>query len=251
MRTKRKKLQIRWGPCLWLLLIVNVAAGLSFSKITSIVHARTVGLTKGDKSRVESILLRLKDIPCLRIDPRMVETEVMKNPEVDRAEFTRNVFGNALLTIQYRTPVAKLAAIDGEALSIDGVFYQTDELPLDLPVLQLPEGGPPTLLALAGNWQPQSIAALSVYAREHYPRSSSKIEVNRRGVVCLNIGSGRVILGSCDDLDVKLKTLELRLQRNPQELDQVRELNLTSPTAPAVVPKVLGKQSEPVRIADQ
>jgi hypothetical protein len=161
----------------------------------------------------------------------------MSCPEVDRAEFTRNIFGNALLLVQYRTPVARLADIDGEALSVDGVLYQASELPIDLPTLQLPDGGPPTLVALAGNWQPQKIAGLSVYAHQHYPHIDSKIEINRRGVVCLNIGSGRVILGSCDDLDVKLKTLESWLQRNPQELDQVQELNLTTPTAPAVVPK--------------
>jgi hypothetical protein len=232
-------------------LAINVAAGLCYSHVTSIVHARTVGVKAFDKARIESILAKLQDIPCMRVDSRLVEGEVMSIPDVDKAEFTRNVFGNALLTVQYRTPVAKLAAIEGEALSIDGVLYHANELPPDLPALQLPQGGPPTLVALEGNWQPQSLAALSVYARRHYPRMEAKIEVNRRGVVCLNIGSGRVVLGSCDDLDVKLKTLESRLQKNPQELDQVEELNLTSPSVPAIVPKKLGNKSEPLRIADQ
>jgi cell division septal protein FtsQ len=248
---KKPKRSIRPAPVLWLLLVVNLLAGLLFSRITSIVHVRTVGVKEFDKARIEGILAKLKDVPCMRIDSRVVEGEVMASPDVDRAEFTRNLFGNALLNVQYRTPVAKLADVDGEALSVDGVLYQASEIPLDLPTLQLPDGGPPTLAAFAGNWQPQRLASLSVYARQHYPRIESKIEVNRRGVVCLNIGSGRVILGSCDDLDVKLKTLESRLQRNPQELDQVKELNLTSPSVPAVVPKKSGKHGQSVRIPNQ
>ncbi len=237
MRTKRKKFPLGLVPTLWILLILNVSAGLMFSQITSIVRVRTVGVKAFDRDRIQLILNGLKDTPCFRIDSRVVETAVMNSPDVDKAEFTRNVFGNALLTVRYRVPVAKLESVDEEALSIDGVLFRASELPLDLPTLRLPRGGPPTLVGLAGNWQPQSLAALSVYARQHYPKIESKISVDARGVVCLNIGSGRVILGSCDDLDVKLKTLESRLQRNPQELDQVQELNLTSPTVPATVPK--------------
>lgn len=252
MRKKRRKIELRPTPWLWLILAINVALGLTFSRITSIVHVRTVGVPRYDKVRIEAIMAKIQDIPCSRIDSRVVESQVMASPDVDKAEFTRNIFGNGLLTVQYRTPVAKIANQDGEALSIDGVLYQATELPLDIPTLQLPQSGPPTLLSFAGNWQPQSLATLAVYARQHYPRKQSKIDVNRRGVVCLNIGSGRVILGSCDDLDVKLKTLESRLQKNPQELGQVKELNLTLPSVPAVVSKTVGKKdSEPVRNTDQ
>ena len=117
------------------------------------------------------------------------------------------------------------------------MLYKTSDLPPNLPTLRVPQSGPPTLVAIAGNWQPQRLAGLAVYARQHYPRTEAKIIVDGRGVVCLNIGSGRVILGSCDDLDIKLKILESRLQKNPQELQQIQELNLTSPSAPAVVPR--------------
>ena len=241
MRKKRKKISLRPAPCLWLLLAINLVAGLSFSRITSIVHSRASGVPPSDKGRIQGILESLRDVPCMRIDSRAVESQALAGPDVDNAEFTRNIFGNALLTVHYRTPVAKLADSDDEALSTDGVLYKASELPSDLPTLQMPQGGPATLVAFAGNWQPESLAALAIYARQHYPRSVAKIDVDRRGVVCLNIGLGRVILGSCDDLDVKLKTLESRLQRNPQELDQVQELNLTVPTSPAVVQKKVGK----------
>jgi len=251
MRKKRKRLNLRPVPCLALALIVNVALGFYFSGITSIVRVRTEGVETSDKGRVEGILAKLKGVPCSRIDSRIIESEIMVGSDVDSAEFTRNIFGNALLTVHYRKPAAKLDSFDNVLLSTNGVLYASAEVPEDLPTLQLPEGGPPTLIAMAGNWQPKDLATLAIYGQEHYPRTVVKIDVDARGVVCLNIGSGRVRLGSCDDLDVKLKTLESRLQRNPQELDQVQELNLTSPGAPSVVPKKVGKHREPVRVKDQ
>ena len=241
MRKKRKRINLNPVPCLWVALCANLILGLFFSRITSIVHARAAGVKSFDKGRIESILSKLQGVPCMKIDSRIVESQVMASGEVDQAEFTRNIFGNALLTVKYKTPVAKLENTDNVALSTDGVLYVASELPPDLPTLQLPQGGPPTLVAFAGNWQPVSLAAVSVYAHDRFPRAVSKISVDGRGIVCLNIGSGRVILGSCDDLDVKFKTLESRLQKNPQELEQITELNITVPSSAVVVPKKGGK----------
>ena len=242
MQKKRKKRSLRPGPILWLLLIVNVTLGLCFSKITSPVHVRADGIADFDHQRIEKILGKISGTPCLLVNGRSVEAQVLALPAVDKAELTRNIFGKALLSVRYRTPVAKLSGDRSIALSMDGVLYESSELPADLPTLVLPHGGPPTLISFASNWQPISIAALAVYSSHTYLKTDVRIEVDSRGVVCLNIGSGRVILGSCDDLDLKLKTLEEWLLKNPQGLNNVQELNLTLPTAPAVVPRrVKGK----------
>ena len=241
MRKKRSRVRLRPAPFFWVFLVANVALGLTTSRITSIVHVRTEGVKAFDRERIEGILTKIQDIPCYKINAKSIESEVMQRPEVDRAEFTRNIFGNGLLTVEYRIPTAKLGGSDSVVLSNDGVLYVATEFPEDVPTLQLPHGGPHALLTLAGNWQPESLAQLAVYARQHYPRIEVKIDIDDRGSVCLNIGSGRVVLGSCDDLQLKLKTLESRLLSNPQELDQVEELNLTSPSAPATVPKKQGK----------
>ena len=237
MQKKRKKLSIRPAPILWLLLVINVPAGLLYSRITSVVHIRTEGVRPFDRDRVEVILTKVQDIPCSKIDARDIESRVMSLAEVDKAEFTRNIFGNALLTVSYRHATAKLEGTDNVVLSEDGVLYSATEFSEDIPTVKLPLGGPPALLTIAGNWRPESISELAVYARTHYPRADVKIVVDDRGSVCLNIGSGRVILGSCDDLQVKLKALEAQLQTNPQLLEQVQELNLMTPSAPALVSK--------------
>ena len=242
MPKKRKKTKLRPAPILWLLLLINIGIGLNYSYITCIVNVRADGIAPFDQDRVQDILTKMEGKPCSRIDARSVESEVMALQDVDRAELTRNVFGNALLKVTYRTPVAQLDGRPQVALSDDGVLYKASDTISDLPKLQMPTGGPPTLIAFAGSWQPASLASIAVFSRKKFAKRDVRIGVNQRGVVCLNIDSGRVILGSCDDLDLKLKTLESRLQKNPQELNEVQELNLTLPTAPTVVPKKVEKK---------
>lgn len=241
MRKKRKSVHLRFAPFLWLFLTANVAAGLVYSKVTSIVHVRTDGVKPFDRERVEGILAKLQDVPCSKVKGREIESQVMQLPEVDHAEFTRNPFGNGLLTVQYRVPVAKLAGTDNVVLSDDGILYPASEFPEDIPTLQFTKRGPAAVIALAGNWEAEKLSQLAVYAQKHYPREELKITVDDLGSVCLNIGSGRVVLGSCENLQLKLKTLEDRLAINPLELKQNEELILTWPKAPALVNKIVGK----------
>ncbi|MDR3688605.1 MAG: hypothetical protein P4L46_04440 [Fimbriimonas sp.] len=225
------------------MLAMNVGFGLKYSYITSIVNTRADGVPRYDHDRVEAILTDMHDKPCLSIDPRAIESRVMALQDVDEAELTRNVFGSALLKVRYREPVARLADRPQVALSTDGVLYRSSLDLSALPTLKMPSSGPPILIAMMGSWQPACLAALAVYSRKHYPTSAVGIEVDPRGVVCLNIDSGNVILGSCDDLDSKLKTLESRLQKNPNELMEVKSINLTLPSAPTIVPKPGEKKS--------
>ena len=241
MRKKRKSIHLRPAPFLWLFLCGNLVAGYYYSKLTSVVHVRTEGVRTFDKDRIEGILAKLHDIPCSKINGRAVETEVMELPEVDHAEFSRTPLGSGFLSVQYRTPVAKLDGPNSVVLSEDGVLYPATEFSEDIPTLQVAKSGPPTLLALAGNWEPERLAELAVYSRAHFPKSEVKITVDDRGSVCLNIGSGRVVLGSCENLQLKLKTLESWLQKYPQGLDQIEELVLIQPTTPATVQKASGK----------
>ncbi len=242
-RKKRSKRIILFAPIFWILLVANVVLGLALSRITSPVKVRAENIPAFDQPRITEILEKLSDIPSRQVNSRAVESKVMSLPDVDQAELTTNIFGNALLKVVYRRPVATLASRPKVALDSDGTLFESSEIPDGLPQLELPSGGPPTMATFAGNWQPTSLAALSVYALAKYPKSLLRIQVDQRGAVCLNIDSGRVILGSCDDLDLKLKTLESRLQKNPQELTENVELNLTVPSVPAIVPRTVGKKN--------
>lgn len=238
MRRKRKRTRLKPAPILWLLLIANVTAGLLWSPITSIVRARVDGARPFDEPRIRLILEKLKGIPCAQVNPHEYESAVMSLPEVRTADLDRSVFGTALLRVSYRRAVARIRNTDNLALSIDGVLFPTNE-PADekLPFLELPKDRPRVLATIASPWRPVAIADLAVKAREMWPTDPLLIQVDERGSVCLNISTGRVILGSATDLDKKLGVLRERLSQNPRELQEVEELNLTAPELPSVVRK--------------
>jgi hypothetical protein len=141
------------------------------------------------------------------------------------------------LKVTYRRPVAKLLGHPGVALSDQGVFYKAAQIPSHLPQVQLPNDGPPTLLTIASNWQPQIMAKLAQDVLKLRVSDVIRIQVEEGGVVCLNMNSGRVILGSLENLDKKLSVLRDRLAANPNELSQVEDLILTAPDSPSFVPR--------------
>jgi cell division septal protein FtsQ len=237
MRSKRKRTTWRPGPLLWLLLIANVTAGLLFSPITSVTRARVDGAKPFDQERIANILSGIQGVPCAQVSPREVESLVLSLPEVRSAELTRNLFGSALLSVRYRRPILRVRNTNNLALTIDGVLYPANELGDDLPLLELPPGEPHVLATIAAPWRPVAVANLAIRAKESWPGEPIIIQVDTRGSVCLNIGTGRVVLGSPTDLDKKLEVLHERLQRNPNELQEVAELNLTAPENPSVVRK--------------
>jgi cell division septal protein FtsQ len=220
-----------------LLLILVVALGIGLSPSTSIKNVRIEGAQASDQERLASIVKKLQDVPNIRIDPRGVESEALMRADVQSAQLTRGLFGSALLKVTYRRPVARLLGHPNVMLSDEGVLYKTDLVPEGLPQVQLPDNGPPTLATLAANWQPQKMAKLAQDALKLGISDVIRIQMDAGDVVCLNMSSGRVILGTLEDLDKKLAVLRERIASNPQELSQIKELNITAPENPSIVPK--------------
>jgi cell division protein FtsQ len=214
-----------------------VSAGVWWSPITSLRSVRVEGALPSDEARLGAIVKKLQDIPLIQIDPRRTESEALENPEILKAELTRSLFGTGLLKITYRRPAARLLGHPNVLLDLQGVLYKASSSPQNIPQVQLPDSGPPTLLTLASNWQPRIMAKLAQDVLKLPVSGVIRIQVEPGGVVCLNMGTGRVILGSLDDLDKKLSVLRERLATNPSELNEVQELNLTAPESPSLVPK--------------
>lgn len=242
------KRRIYYGRILWPLLIANLLVATFFSRATSIRHIQVRGVPEYDRKRVEQILAELDRVPYIRIHSRAIESEILREPSLRSAEFSANPFGYGRLTVSRRRAVAAVGDDMSLVMDKDGVIFDPrggfDPEGADDPVstlaltkLTFTDGPPPLLLGIVGTWQAQDLAKLAVSARTLGPAGHVGIQVDGRGVVCLNIGTGRVVLGSCDNLDEKLRVLRDRLKANPSELTQVEELNLTRPDFPAIVPR--------------
>jgi cell division septal protein FtsQ len=235
MRKKRKRVRLRPKPFLQLFLFGVLVYGIGWSPITSVTNVRIEGAKGADRQRLQGIAEGIKGTPYLQVNNRLVESAVLDHPEVHAAEFSGNLFGSGLIRVTYREPVASLGGSPGVMLSKDGVLYPAMEAVDGLPVLDLPKGGPPTLLTLASNWEASRLANLAVESRNLASEGVVRIQVDERGVLCLNMNSGSVILGSSDNLDRKLQVLRERMATDPDELSRVEALNLTVPDSPTYV----------------
>lgn len=245
----RRRRTIRWKPVFWVLLIPNLIAGAAFSVVTRVRHVAIEGAAPHDRVRLAQIVAQMQDKPVLRQDFRNLEWQVLQAPDVYSAQLSVNPFGFAALKVKYRQPEIRLEDRENVVVDKEGVMYAlpAESMPKDLPTLKLDRGLPPTLLTVAGDWPMARIAQLAPKVRELSKDKGVRIEVDDRGALCLNMGTGRVVLGSTEDLDRKLAVLRQRMADDPGELDRIKELVLTQPDRPSVVPRSAPSAGSPGR----
>ena len=233
----KKRTRLRPAPFITIFLLINLAAGLYASRLTVIRKVRVEGAAEWDRPRLETILEGLRGVPCAQINRFRVESDTLSDSAYRSARLDRNLFGSAVLTVVYRTPVARFNNHLQLAISDEGVIFRSQHLPSDLPTLQLGDGQPATLLTLANDFPSSSIAYLAVHAQAILKPTPFRIEYGTGRGLCLNIGTGQVILGSSANLEAKLGKLQEELRSDPDYLSKIKALNLVEPKNPMTVPK--------------
>jgi len=233
MRKRRARRRLNWGPVLWLFFVVNVAAGLTWSRATSAQVVRVYGALPYDEARISQQAQFLKDVPCLRVDKARIEEKVGFAPEVRTVELRRNVFGRAELRVQYREPVARLAGSTTAYLSDEGVLFTQSVERTDLPSLKL-DGELDANLAYASPWPLGRLVQVAKEATLRESLQNAEIQVFRSGAVCLNLQTAtRIQLGPLEAIGEKFKAYDELLQSNPNLLKDASELILVAPSRPA------------------
>jgi cell division septal protein FtsQ len=233
MPRKRKRRRINWGPVVLLLLVGNLTAGAFFSKLTSVAAVQVYGVPVWDQSRVSYALQALQDKPALQTDPRRLETAVQWHPEVDHADFSRNVLGRGTLKVRYRTPVARISGAGMVAITAEGTVYKAHVLPDRLPVLELPADAAQPMVGMIGNWLSQDVANVCDQIRDLALNRTVVVSLDAQGGVNLRMGSGGIVqLGRPVDLDEKLTLLRDMLGEDPACLDNLEYLDLKAPDRP-------------------
>jgi cell division septal protein FtsQ len=224
MPRKRKRISVRPKPIFGLLLGVNVVVGLLWSPLTALREVRIRGAAAWDQARLQMIAESVKGIPCAQVNSHDVESQVLQDSEVKTARFSRNLFGSAVLSVDYREPVAVLDQQPDVALSTDGVTFFSRHLPPNLPVVKIDGENPMGSALIAGSWPVQTVAKLAVQMGAIFKGRSLQIELGKGQVLCLNMGAEQVVFGSCDDIDSKVAALQSQLAKDPQLLDKYQSL---------------------------
>ncbi len=235
---RRRRRQFNWTGFLWLLALANIAAGLAWSPATSVKRVRVVGAAPADRVSISDAAQTMRNVPCLRANPKLMETLVLASDEVEDAAFSQNLFGRGLLKVKNHRPVAAVSEHKSLLLASNGDVYQTKQPAPALPVAKLPPEafGPNT--CLCGGWESGQIAELCALLVTQLPNLDWSVAVDRRGVISLGCRTGgQVILGSSEGLSDKVRRLRQQLQVDPQLLSKVKVLNLTAPNHPVFIPR--------------
>jgi len=202
-----------------------------------------VGALPEDQARIQEILQRCENVPALRLDPRRVETLLAQRGCVQRAQVTRNIFGRAVVNMEYRTPVAKILGGNGAALAADGAVFQAIQPLGDLPKVALSAEANVPVLTIAGPWRSGDVAQLATEINEIAIGQDKTITALENGGLCLNIGSKFAVqLGLPERLGEKIDYVRRKLEEDPGLIASGKTLNLVSLDRPSYALGVAKKE---------
>jgi cell division septal protein FtsQ len=226
---KRKGLRLRVEPFVVMGIVGSIFVGAFYSPLTSLTKVRVIGADKEMEAEIATILRRLRSIPALQVSPAAVETSIQRIDSVDRAVFERNLFGRATLRVTPRVPVARLADADQIAVDRFGNLYRAPNLNPNLPVLRLPSGTlqPSAAFVVANPMGHFADVCRMIQSLEF--ASECTLEVDSRGGLCLNVNSGRILLGNHENMDKKLDRLREVMNSSPQLFRRGTVINLVAP----------------------
>ena len=229
-----------WKGILGTLLVGNLVAGVLYSPLLTIRRATIEGADEGEADLAARALKGLRGRPALRLDPLTLEGAALADGRYEAAEFRRSLLGSARLRLKKRVPVAAVVVPGEEPLLLDAggtVYDAPGEEWKPLPRVILPAEMRVTSAALGAACDFRRLAEIAVGIRPILGERPVGIEVKSGGVLCLNIESARVRLGTGDRLEAKLSTLRRVLEQKPGIFREVKELNLMAPDRPKTIPR--------------
>lgn len=218
-----------------LVILVNGIVAWQNSRLTELRSVRLVGVSEADKASMGVILATAKNVPYSRVNDRNIEALVLNRPNIATAHLERNFLGRGVLTVSYRKPVARIADAEDLALSDTGVLYREPRSLENLPKLEIDPEARTFGLGLMSVVPLRSLAELAVKAPQTLPTAPLTITFEKTGLLCLNIQDCRIELGSTENLEKKLKALQILLERNRELFQEYERLTLTVPTRPFAV----------------
>jgi hypothetical protein len=245
-RPRRKQLRSRkrlnWGSIFSTLLTINVLAACFWSKVTAIRSINLDGVRNSERLRLNRIANDIKGIPALKVDPRVVESPFMNESRIKNADFRRNIFGVARLTLLYRTAIASISGSKDTFLDDTGVIFTDPEEKSVLSPILLQDKIKVSVMAISGVINFKQLADLVQIVRSNLPVSLTggippEIEVQETGAVCLNMNGGIVILGTSEDLEEKIGKLKQALLDNPNLFKDNISINMMRPSLPQMTPR--------------
>lgn len=235
MARKRRR-RLKAGFVLFVLLLASTTAGMLVSSATAVTKVRVVGAKPWDHERIEKALQPLKGVPVVKVVPERIETELLQLSAMRSAELSRNLFGRAVLKLEYREAVARLESPAGVGFDRTGELFSAPDLDPELPVIVPPAAGWENELTVASSWPKRRIAELAEEVSGIFPGEGFTVTLDTPSGVCLNMRSGtRIEFGVPDDFPQKIDKLREIAGERSDLLTTLELLNLRVPENPTQI----------------
>lgn len=237
---RKKRRKISWTPVLLLGFVLALVLGLFYSPITAVRNFRVVGAQPHDQDRIANLARGLTGVPFGRVNVHAFETAVLRGRDIYTAQLSHNVFGSAVLRLQYRQPVATVQGPGFKNLYLDrsGVLFSSPEPYPGKRILMLDRKMTEPILALGQSWPCQLVSDFCIQLDSFPELQDAVVHLDDSGRLTLSKDKfGSVDLGGTDAMDAKLKKLRQLLDEQPDILSRVGKLVLVYPENPTIVPK--------------
>ncbi len=232
-KRKKRRTRLKAAPFLWIGFVVSTSLGLAYSPITNLRRVVVEGADPSDRLGVEESIQKWAGKPCLQINPRTIEGEVLEIPGMRSAVLSRNVFGSGRLKVSYREPTLVLEENHAVGVSWDGVMFPLSKEREDLPTLQLTYFPRPSF-SLFSTYDAATLARLASDAKAAFPQSNVGIVIDESGGLCLNVDGVRCLFGTNQNLTAKLDQAKVQLTSEILKSGQEVTLNLMDPKSPMI-----------------
>ena len=236
-RRKRRREPWPWRGILLTLLMINVVAGVVASPALTIRRVVIEGAGEGDAPLAEAELAQLRGRPAMAAKAPAIESASLADARYETADFRRSVMGSARLRLTRRKAVAVVVEKPPLMMDASGTVYDDPDTDWkSLPRIILPVELKMTSATLGASTDFMRLAQIAVGIRGIEGERPVGIQVTG-GVICLNMESARVRLGTGDRLEAKLSMLRRILAGKPGILREIKELILIAPDRPKVIPR--------------
>ena len=233
----------------WFLFSAVISGAVAYALCTPTLNVKEVqirGVRLADQAAVEKAAETALGHNILLLRKSPILSRIVRLPEVERVKMGRRFPDKLWIRVWERKPDAILTDSRTYCMAQDdGFMFHTVDGPVDkVPLIVLAQCGPlkPGQTACS----PAAASALEVLkcARQEQLKTS-KISVDPRGDICLNMGSDFYVkLGQPDEIAGKMSLLRRALIYKPSIAKQALYIDVSCPSAPVWRPKVMAQAAQ-------
>ncbi len=231
----QKKSYSRLWIFFWLFALLGITSyGIYSGNLAVLRNIRVENARKEHELIIKKALLEYQKIPVLQVNGYELEKKIEEIQEVKDAFFSSNIFGNAVLRLEYRVPIALLEGRGQLAIDEDGVVFPfIGETPPKITISKKVQDTS-IILCISEVSALFDAVKLAKKLQVNLPKLNGTVDLDESWRLCLIVEKAKVIFGDTRRLDKKVELFEKSLANEQDLLSKITEMNLVELSHPVI-----------------